>query len=156
MWLKLLSERGSRRLIADTWCFRNLAGGIRMPQNKIYVGNIAYAAELEEIQSLFAPYGEIEDIAMAMDKETETFRGFAIVMMPNVEEAARAIAGVDGHQLRGRRLVVNQAVKKSALVKENATPVTIANRDGAAGLPRRIRKNVDARPRRSGRNPRRG
>lgn len=156
MWLKLLSERGSRRLIADTRCFRNLAGGIRMPQNKIYVGNIAYAAELEEIQSLFAPYGEIEDIAMAMDKETETFRGFAIVMMPNVEEAARAIAGVDGHQLRGRRLVVNQAVKKSALVKENATPVTIANRDGAAGLPRRIRKNVDARPRRSGRNPRRG
>ena len=92
-----------------------------MPQNKIYVGNIAYAAELEEIQSLFAPYGEIEDIAMAMDKETEAFRGFAIVMMPNVEEAARAIAGVDGHQLRGRRLVVNQAVKKSALVKENAT-----------------------------------
>ena len=41
-----------------------------MPQNKIYVGNIAYAAELEEIQSLFEPYGTIEDIAMAMDKET--------------------------------------------------------------------------------------
>ena len=64
-----------------------------MPQNKIYVGNIAYAAELEEIQSLFEPYGTIEDIAMAMDKETEKFRGFAIVMMPNVEEAAKAIAG---------------------------------------------------------------
>jgi RNA recognition motif-containing protein len=93
---------------------------------------------------------------MAKDKETEEFRGFAIVMMPNVEEAVRAIAGIDGHQLRGRRLVVNQAVKKSVLVKENATPVTIANRDGAAGLPRRIRKNVEAHPRRSGRNPRRG
>ena len=61
-----------------------------MPQNKIYVGNIAYAAELEEIQSLFEPYGTIEDIAMAMDKETEKFRGFAIVMMPRRRAPSRA------------------------------------------------------------------
>jgi RNA recognition motif-containing protein len=89
-----------------------------MPQNKIYVGNIAYAAELEEIQSLFEPYGTIEDIAMAMDKETEKFRGFAIVMMPNVEEAAKAIAGVDGHLLRGRRLVVNMGKKRRRSPRE--------------------------------------
>ena len=126
-----------------------------MPQNKIYVGNIAYTAELEEIQALFAPYGTIEDIAMAMDKETEKFRGFAIVMMPNLEEAAKAIAGVDGHRLRGRRLVVNMAVKKSKLTKEEATPVTSGSRAGGA-LPRRVRRNTEARPRRSGRNPRRG
>ncbi len=126
-----------------------------MPQNKIYVGNIAYAAELEEIQSLFEPYGTIEDIAMAMDKETEKFRGFAIVMMPNAEEAAKAIAGVDGHLLRGRRLVVNMAVKKSKLTKEEATPVTAGSRPGGT-MPRRVRRSADARPRRSGRNPRRG
>lgn len=151
----MLIRSRSNRLIAVIEGGSNY-GGTHVPQNKIYVGNIEYSVELEEIESLFAPYGTIEDIAMAKDKETEEFRGFAIVMMPNVEEAVRAIAGIDGHQLRGRRLVVNQAVKKSALVKENATPVTIANRDGAAGLPRRIRKNVDAHPRRSGRNPRRG
>ncbi len=129
--------------------------GVQMPQNKIYVGNIAYAAELEEIQSLFEPYGTIEDIAMAMDKETEKFRGFAIVMMPNAEEAAKAIAGVDGHRLRGRRLVVNMAVKKSKLTKEEATPVTAGSRPGGS-MPRRVRRSADARPRRSGRNPRRG
>ena len=129
--------------------------GVHMPQNKIYVGNIAYAAELEEIQSLFEPYGTIEDIAMAMDKETEKFRGFAIVMMPKLEEAVKAIAGVDGHRLRGRRLVVNMAVKKSQLVKEEAAPVTAGTRPGGT-LPRRVRRSAEARPRRSGRNPRRG
>ena len=61
-----------------------------MPQNKIYVGNIAYAAKIEELQVLFEPYGDIEDIAMATDRETGEFRGFAIVMMPNSAEAAKA------------------------------------------------------------------
>ena len=129
-----------------------------MPQNKIYVGNIAYAAELEEIQSLFEPYGTIEDIAMAMDKETEKFRGFAIVMMPKNEEAERAIAGVDGHRLRGRRLVVNQAVKKNKLTETNTTvePASAGDRGtGGGGLPRRVRASVSTRPRRAGRNPRR-
>ena len=71
------------------------------------------------------------------------------------EEAAKAIAGVDGHRLRGRRLVVNMAVKKSKLTKEEATPVTAGSRPGGA-LPRRVRRSAEARPRRSGRNPRRG
>lgn len=92
---------------------------------------------------------------MAMDKETEKFRGFAIVMMPKLEEAAKAIAGVDGHRLRGRRLVVNMAVKKSQLVKEDAAPVTAGTRPGGT-LPRRVRRSAESRPRRSGRNPRRG
>ena len=125
-----------------------------MPLTKIYVGNIAYAAEENEIRDLFAPYGTIEDLAMATDKESGKFRGFAIVMMPEKEEADKAIAGVDGHRLRGRRLVVNHAVKKKDLVmKESTKPVAT---EAGASLPRRVRVNApEGRPRRSGRNPRR-
>ena len=128
-----------------------------MPQNKIYVGNIAYAAKVEELQVLFEPYGDIEDIALATDRDSGEFRGFAIVMMPNSEEAARAIAGVDGHRLRGRRLVVNEAVKKNKLEKQSTTVATAGDRDlGGGGLPRRVRASTTSRPRRGGRNPRRG
>ena len=131
--------------------------GFSVPQNKIYVGNIAYAAKVEELRVLFEPYGEIEDIALATDKESGKFRGFAIVMMPNVEEATRAIAGVDGHRLRGRRLVVNQAVKKNKLEKQTTTSATAGDRgEGGGGLPRRVRASSTSRPRRGGRNPRRG
>lgn len=129
-----------------------------MPQNKIYVGNIAYAAKVEELQVLFEPYGEIEDIAMATEKDSGEFRGFAIVMMPKTEEAERAIAGVDGHRLRGRRLVVNEAVKKNKLEETKATvaPASAGERGtGGGGLPRRVRASVSTRPRRAGRNPRR-
>jgi len=122
-----------------------------MPQNKIYVGNIAYAAKIEELQVLFEPYGDIEDIAMATDRETGEFRGFAIVMMPNSAEAAKAIEGVDGHRLRGRRLVVNPAIKK---VKGAASDAK-SEGPAVAATPRRVRIG-EGRPRRGGRNPRRG
>ena len=133
-------------------------GSVIVPQHKIYVGNIAYSAKVEELKVLFEPYGDIEDIAMAEDKSTGKFRGFAIVMMPNSEEAGRAIAGVDGHRLRGRRLVVNTAVKKNKLEKTQSTttPASAGPADGGAGLPRRVRSSTTARPRRGGRNPRRG
>ena len=136
-----------------------LSGECHVPQNKIYVGNIAYAAKVEELQVLFEPYGQIEDIAMATDKESGKFRGFAIVMMPDSNEAERAIAGVDGYRLRGRRLVVNQAVKKSKLTETKAAvePTSAGDRgNGGGGLPRRVRAAGNARPRRGGRNPRRG
>ena len=130
-----------------------------VPQHKIYVGNIAYAAKVEEIKVLFEPYGEIEDIAMAEDKSTGKFRGFAIVMMPSSDDASRAIAGIDGHRLRGRRLVVNTAVKKNKLAesKPEITQASAGDRNiGSGGLPRRVRSSANARPRRGGRNPRRG
>ena len=130
-----------------------------VPQHKIYVGNIAYAAKVEELKVLFEPYGEIEDIAMAEDKSTGKFRGFAIVMMPSSDDASRAIAGIDGHRLRGRRLVVNTAVKKNKLSESKAeiTQASAGNRNtGSGGLPRRVRSSGSTRPRRGGRNPRRG
>lgn len=137
-----------------------------MSLTKIYVGNISYAATEPEVRQLFSPYGVIEDLAMAEDRETGKFRGFAIVMMPDAIEAAKAIAGVDGHSLRGRQLVVNTAVKKKNKGEPTDPAETgpVGDADGratethaGASLPRRVRARAEgAGPRRSGRNPRRG
>ena len=125
---------------------------------KIYVGNIAYETRENEIRELFTPYGTIEDLAMAEDKESGKFRGFAIVMMPDKSEAEKAISGLDGHRLRGRRLVVNLAVKKkkrNAETEGDSRPATASTAAGA-GMPRRVRTRAGGRSRRAGRNPRRG
>ena len=79
---------------------------------KIYVGNLDYKVTEFSVRRLFEPYGDIEDIAMAMDKETGKPRGFAIVMMRDHDEAQVAITGVKGRKLMGRELVVNEAIKK--------------------------------------------
>ena len=128
-----------------------------MSLTKIYVGNIAYATGEPEIRELFTPYGTIEDLAMAEDKESGKFRGFAIVMMPDKEEAEKAISGLDGHRLRGRRLVVNLAVKKKKKASSDGEsgPAT-ASAGAGAGMPRRVRTRATGRTRRTGRNPRRG
>ena len=127
-----------------------------MSLTKIYVGNIAYATREPEVRELFTPYGTIEDLAMAEDKETGKFRGFAIVMMPNKDEAEKAISGLDGHRLRGRRLVVNLAVKKKKADSDGESGSTTAGASAGAGMPRRVRARAGGRTRRTGRNPRRG
>jgi cold-inducible RNA-binding protein len=58
---------------------------------------------------LFEPFGQVTRVHMAMDRETGRARGFAFVEMPNDEEAAKAIAGLDGKEAGGRNLKVNEA-----------------------------------------------
>ena len=79
---------------------------------KIYVGNLDYKVTEFSVRRLFEPFGELEDVAMATDKETGKPRGFAIVMMRDHTEGHSAINGVQGRRLMGRPLVVNEAVQK--------------------------------------------
>ena len=79
---------------------------------KIYVGNLDYKVTEFSVRRLFEPFGELEDVAMATDKETGKPRGFAIVMMRDHTEGHSAISGVQGRRLMGRPLVVNEAVQK--------------------------------------------
>jgi RNA recognition motif-containing protein len=67
-----------------------------------------------QLQDLFKPFGQVTRIHMAMDRETGRARGFAFVEMPNDEEAAKAIAGLDGKEVNGRNLKVNEARPKTA------------------------------------------
>ena len=87
---------------------------------KIYVGNLDYKVTEFAVRRLFEPFGDLEDVAMATDKQTGKPRGFAIVMMRDHDEARQAIGGVQGRRLMGRPLVVNEAITKKN--KKAASP----------------------------------
>ena len=76
---------------------------------KIFVGNLSFSMTESELQSLFEPYGKIESATIATDRDTGRSRGFGFVSMPNDEEAERAMAALNGKDLGGRALTVNEA-----------------------------------------------
>jgi cold-inducible RNA-binding protein len=78
----------------------------------LFVGNMSFQTTEGELRALFEPFGQVTRVHMAMDRETGRARGFAFVEMPNDEEAAKAIAGLDGKEAGGRNLKVNEARPK--------------------------------------------
>src|SRR5947209_20473483 len=79
----------------------------------LFVGNMSFQTTEGELRALFEPFGQITRVHVAMDRETGRARGFAFVEMPNDEEASKAIAGLDGKELGGRNLKVNEARPKT-------------------------------------------
>ncbi len=79
---------------------------------KIYVGNCSDDVTEEQLRGLFATYGEVESVAVVMDRDTGRPRGFAFIEMPDASAARAAIKGVDGTDLGGRALKVNEARPK--------------------------------------------
>jgi cold-inducible RNA-binding protein len=75
----------------------------------LFVGNMNFQTTESDLRVLFEPFGQVTRVHMAMDRETGRARGFAFVEMPNDEEAAKAIAGLDGKEAGGRNLKVNEA-----------------------------------------------
>jgi RNA recognition motif-containing protein len=75
----------------------------------IFVGNLSYASGEDSIRSLFAVYGEVESVKVIVDRETGRSRGFGFVEMPNDDEARAAVEALDGKELEGRALRVNEA-----------------------------------------------
>lgn len=76
---------------------------------KIYVGNLSRDTTEEELRAAFEPFGAIESVALIKDKFTGESRGFAFIEMPGRAEAQAAINGLNGKDLRGRALTVNEA-----------------------------------------------
>jgi cold-inducible RNA-binding protein len=76
---------------------------------KIYVGNFSFSMTESELRSLFEPHGSIESASIATDRDTGRSRGFGFVSMPNDEEAEKAMAALNGKELGGRALTVNEA-----------------------------------------------
>ena len=75
---------------------------------KVYVGNLSFSATEEDVRDLFGEFGEVESVAMINDRETGRFRGFCFVeMAPSAADAA--IAALDGKEVGGRNLRVNEA-----------------------------------------------
>ena len=79
----------------------------------IFVGNLDFAATESSIRALFEPYGNIERVNLITDRDTGRSRGFAFVEMTDAAEADRAIAALNGTELDGRALNINEARPKS-------------------------------------------
>ena len=78
----------------------------------IFVGNLDFGIREEEIRSLFENYGAVERVSIMTDRETGRSRGFAFVEMTNEGEAERAISALNGTNVSGRPLNVNEARPK--------------------------------------------
>jgi RNA recognition motif-containing protein len=78
----------------------------------LFVGNMSFQTTESELTALFQGFGQVTRVHVAMDRETGRARGFAFVEMPNDEEAAKAIAGLNGKEVGGRALKVNEARPK--------------------------------------------
>ena len=75
---------------------------------KIYVGNLAFQTTETELNDLFTPFGEVESVSIITDRDTGRSKGFGFVAM-NDDQAAKAIAELNGKELNGRALTVNEA-----------------------------------------------
>jgi RNA recognition motif-containing protein len=75
---------------------------------KLYVGNLPYTATDEAVRALFAQHGTVEKVSLITDRDTGRPRGFGFVEMSNAD-ASRAMQALNGHDLDGRPLKVNEA-----------------------------------------------
>ena len=79
---------------------------------RLYVGNLPYTVDSDQLRALFSPHGEVRDAHVVMDRETNRPRGFAFVELD--DSAGRtAMEALDGHEMDGRKLVVNEAKERS-------------------------------------------
>jgi len=79
----------------------------------IFVGNLSFGATEDSLRSLFEAYGTVDRVSIVTDRETGRSRGFGFVEMSNDEEGDRAIAAVNGKDLDGRTMNVNEARPKT-------------------------------------------
>jgi len=79
---------------------------------KIFVGNLSFGATEETVRSVFETHGTVDSVSVMTDRETGRSRGFGFVEMPNNGEAAKAIGALNGREIGGRALTVNEARPK--------------------------------------------
>ena len=76
---------------------------------KLFVGNLPYETVEQDLETLFGQAGQVETVSVVRDRVTGRARGFAFVEMASDEDAQKAITQLNGHQLGGRALTVNEA-----------------------------------------------
>ena len=76
---------------------------------KLYVGNLAFSVTNDDLEALFSQIGKVENVAVVVDKFSGQSRGFGFVQMADANEAARAISELNGTELKGRSIKVNEA-----------------------------------------------
>src|SRR3954447_26158865 len=79
----------------------------------IYIANLSFGTTEQTVRSLFEEFGSVDRVSIVTDRDTGQPKGFGFVEMPNDAEAEKAIAGVNGRDVGGRTLAVNEARPKS-------------------------------------------
>jgi RNA recognition motif-containing protein len=79
----------------------------------LYVGNLPHSTTEPELRGLFEAHGAVEKVSLVTDRETGRSRGFAFVEMTDAGEAEKAIAALNGTELQGRALKINEAKPKT-------------------------------------------
>ncbi|MCG7857709.1 RNA recognition motif domain-containing protein [Flavihumibacter sp.] len=75
----------------------------------IYVSNLGFGVQSEDLKKIFTPYGEVSSINIIMDKVTNRSRGFGFVDMPDQQSAENAMRELEGKMLDGRAIKMNEA-----------------------------------------------
>jgi len=88
----------------------------------VYVGNLPHSATEADVRQLFAAHGQVDNVSIITDRETGRARGFAFVEMPDSGEAEKAIAALNGAELGGRALKINEAKPKTDRPRGNGGP----------------------------------
>ena len=76
---------------------------------KIYVGNLSFETTENDLQDLFEQHGTVNEVQLMMDRFTGKSRGFAFITMNDGAQASAALGALNGHELNGRALAVNEA-----------------------------------------------
>ena len=85
----------------------------------IYVGNLSWSSTEDAVRALFEAHGEVESVKIITDRYTGRSRGFGFVEMPNEEEGRAAVSALDGKDLDGRALKVNEARPRTDRPRQN-------------------------------------
>jgi len=96
----------------------------------LFVGNLSFQTSESDLRALFEPFGAITRVHMATDRETGRARGFAFVEMANDGEAAKAMTALDGKEVGGRNLKVNEARPRA----ERGAPRSSGGGGGRSGF----------------------
>jgi cold-inducible RNA-binding protein len=95
----------------------------------LFIGNLSFQTTESDLRALFEPFGQLARVHLATDRETGRARGFAFIEMTNDAEAAKAITALDGKDLGGRNIKVNEARPK----EQRSGPPSRGNSGGGGG-----------------------
>lgn len=81
--------------------------------NNLYVGNLTFTTTTADLESMFGKYGQVKSAQVITDRDTGRSRGFGFVEMSTTESAREATQALNGHEVDGRALTVNEAKERS-------------------------------------------
>jgi RNA recognition motif-containing protein len=120
----------------------------------IFVGSLSFETSEEELRKEFEKFGEVSSVKIITDRETRKSRGFAFVEMPNREQALAAISGLNGKDLAGQTLKVNEARPREARGGQSRERVgggfSPSSRGGGSSYDQKSADIYDSKDRRSG------